>query len=185
MKIDNPELLGQVMRERRKALGFTIEQMAQAVGVAPITIMRLELGRLGYIHNRTAKLLEVPKKVIKRMVMVPAPVDAEGKVLPTSTLANSPNAEVREMAIKPLSGPHQPVMTEKRTEIVSGDVQDIDPVPAFHKEHRRARNAKLEAKKAKQGGDGGDGQDGDTARHGRAHTASPLKKLFLWMAAKV
>src|SRR5579859_2166184 len=120
MKIDNPELLGQMMRERRKSLGFTIEQMAEASGVSPITIMRLELGRLGYIHERTAKLLEVPKKVIQRMVMVATPVDASGHELPQSTLAISPNAKDRELAHKPFFGPQ---------ESVSGDTQEINPTP--------------------------------------------------------
>jgi DNA-binding XRE family transcriptional regulator len=86
MKLGDPTEVGRMMRERRHQMGFTIEQFAQATGVSPITIMRIELGRVGYVHAKTAKALEVPAKIVKRMVMVPTPVDNVGRELPDNGL---------------------------------------------------------------------------------------------------
>lgn len=159
MKLGDPKAVGELMRQRRLALGFTQQQFAEATGVSPITIMRLELGRLGYIHERTAKALEVPKKIVKRMVMVASPADSSGHILPNSTLAASPNADVRAMA-----------EDKKQQESVSGDAQEVNPMPRYLKQHRKARRAKLEA------------QERNVERNGKAHTLSPLKKMFLWLA---
>lgn len=148
MKLGDPQEIGKLMRERRVALGFTQQQFAEATGVSPITIMRIELGRVGYIHAKTAKALEVPRKIVKRMVMVPTPVDGMGRELAT---------------------PHAPV------EHTSGDSTVVGIVmPSYQSKLVRARKAKLEANKANV-----------EQLHGEAHVASPLKKLFLWMAAKV
>lgn len=78
MKLGDPQEIGKLMRERRLALGFTQLEFAQATGVSPITIMRIELGRVSYIHARTAKALEVPKKIVRRMVLEPVAVMADG-----------------------------------------------------------------------------------------------------------
>lgn len=90
MKLGDPTVVGQMMRERRKTLGFTIEQMAEAVGLSPITIMRIELGRVGYIHAKTAKALEVPKKVTHRLVAVPTAVMTDGSTRPMSEMKAAP-----------------------------------------------------------------------------------------------
>ncbi len=146
MKLGNPEEVGRMMRERRKTMGFTIEQMAQAVGLSPITIMRIELGRVGYVHAKTAQALEVPKKIEKRMVMVATPVDDRGNVLARPTQAT----------------------------LVSGDSQIIKPGqivrPEPHVSQNIASRAKPRAKKRV------------VELAGKAHTMSPLKKMFLWMA---
>lgn len=105
MKLGDPKEVGQMMRERRRQMGFTIEQMAEAVGLSPITIMRLELGRVGYIHEKTAKALEVPKKITKRMVMVPSAVMADGtertidsiKTLPPAMRATLESGDVESL----------------------------------------------------------------------------------------
>lgn len=90
MRIEDPQKMGEMMRARRKQLGFTMSQMAQAVNVSPITIMRLELGRLGYIHERTAKALEVPKRITHRMVSVPVGVMADGSTRPMDEMKAVP-----------------------------------------------------------------------------------------------
>ncbi len=159
MKIDNPELMGKTMRERRHGLGFTIEQMAEAVGISPITIMRLELGRLGYIHERTAKALEVPRKIVRRMVLVPMPVDAEGRALPASALSSSLRPEPQER--------------------ISGDAVGTGALmPVYREKLIRAHKARIGAKNSNLERQRSEG-------HGQSHVASPLKKMFLWMARHV
>lgn len=74
MKLGDPKVVGDLMRKRRHDLGYTIAQMAEVTGLSPITIMRLELGRVSYIHAATARALEVPKKIVHRMTMVPSTV---------------------------------------------------------------------------------------------------------------
>lgn len=94
MKLGDPKVVGELMRKRRHDLGFTIEQMAEAVGISPITIMRLELGRVGYIHAKTAKALEVPKRIEKRMVMVNTAIaqdNSEVVLPPLSMLTKGPS----------------------------------------------------------------------------------------------
>lgn len=92
MKLGDPKEIGILMRERRAKLGYTIQQMAQAVGLSPITIMRLELGRVGYIHAKTAKALEVPKRVTHRMITstMPVGVMADGSLQPVASVAALP-----------------------------------------------------------------------------------------------
>lgn len=124
MRLGDPQQVGQLMRERRKKLGFTIEQMAEAVGLSPITIMRIELGRVGYIHNKTAKALEVPKKIVRRMVAVDVPVGENGESLPVTAL--------------PL--PSTPKPAEPRNPEPSGDVMlvgaDVRPILARRKQYK-------------------------------------------------
>lgn len=90
MKISDPKTMGELMRARRRQLGFTIAQFAQATGISPITVMRLELGRVGYIHEKTAKALEVPKRLTKRMVMEPVAVMQDGTSVPLAPLSTMP-----------------------------------------------------------------------------------------------
>lgn len=90
MKLGNPEMVGQMMRERRHKLGFTIEQMAEAVGLAPITILRIEKGRVGYVHEKTAKALEVPAKITNRYVITPTAVMPDGSSRPVGAVKAMP-----------------------------------------------------------------------------------------------
>lgn len=90
MILGDPKTVGEMLRARRIQLGFTQAEFAQATGVSPITIMRIELGRVGYIHEKTAKALEVPKKIVRRMVMEPVAVMRGGEevtLAPLSTMA--------------------------------------------------------------------------------------------------
>lgn len=124
MRLGDPKEVGALMKKRRLELGFTQQQFAEATGVSPITIMRLELGRLGYIHERTAKALEVPAKVVKRMVMVSAPADARGNLLGQG------------------SGIHVPRE--------SGDATDVGrTMPTLYRKMNKRRKAELEARIAK------------------------------------
>lgn len=95
MRLGDPQEIGRLMRERRKQLGFTQEQMAQAVGLSPITIIRIENGQVGYIHAKTAKALEVPKRLTKRMVMETVAVTQDGNdvVLPPLKVLTAGNRE--------------------------------------------------------------------------------------------
>lgn len=87
MKLGDPKIVGELLRERRRKMGYSIEQFAQLTGVSPITIMRIELGRVGYVHAKTAKALEVPKKITKSMVMVPTAVMQDGERVPLPPLS--------------------------------------------------------------------------------------------------
>ncbi len=73
MRIGDPQEIGKLMREKRKSLGFTLDQMAEATGLSFITIFRLEKGRTGYIHNKTAKALEaleINRRMLKKKTFV-------------------------------------------------------------------------------------------------------------------
>lgn len=118
MKLGDPKTVGEMMRKRRKDLGFTIEQFAQATGVSPITIMRIELGRVGYVHEKTAKALEVPQKVVRRLVMQPVAVGQDGNDMLT------PNVHA-------LPGP----MRER----LSGDAEALSTGAANTREEKRRR----------------------------------------------
>lgn len=102
MKLGDPKLVGEMMRERRLKLGYTQAQMAQATGLSPITIMRLELGRIGYIHEKTAKALEVPARIEKRLVMTPVAVMRGGQEItlpPLTAMLNPPAASPTAPAV--------------------------------------------------------------------------------------
>lgn len=125
MRLGDPIEIGRLMKRRREELGFTQEEMAAAVGLSPITIMRIELGRVQYVHTKTAKALEVPRKIIKRARLVTELVDENGHLLPP--------------------GPATPVVAPK--EIVSGDASVVGiPMPTLQRKLTRARRAKLEAR---------------------------------------
>lgn len=112
MRIGDPQIVGEMMRARRKQMGFTIAEMAEAVGLSPITILRLELGRTSYIHEKTAKALEVPTKIINRMVMVPTAVTQEGQNValpPLTALLKRPSLTGDVVASQTL-----PMTTQKR-----------------------------------------------------------------------
>lgn len=115
MKLGDPQEVGRMMRERRKQMGFTIEQMAQAVGLSPITIMRIELGRVSYVHANTAKALEVPKRIEKRMVMVSTPVDALGKPLERAS------GDIEALPSKPRNRPIRTKLEAKQTNVAPHD----------------------------------------------------------------
>lgn len=121
MKLEDPKRMGEVIRERRKALGFTQAQMAQAVGVSPITIMRIELGRVGYLHEKTVKALEVPKKMTHRMISVPIGVMADGSMRPMAELKGIPTPVASGGDYIP-SAPVKPV---KRTEKAVGRAPSV------------------------------------------------------------
>lgn len=117
MKLGDPKEVGELMRKRRLDLGYTQEQMAEATGVSPITIMRIELGRVSYIHEKTARALEVPNKIIKRMVMTPVAMSRDGATLEPRT-----NALPRPMR-----------------ERISGDIEATvaDPAPTQRRDARK------------------------------------------------
>lgn len=118
MKIENREAMGTMLRNRRKALGFTMKEMAEAVGVSPLTIMRLELGRVGYMRESTAKALEVPVKVVNRLVTqtVPTAVMRDGTTRPmaelrgyTTQIVVSGDKGVSQAETKPVESPAKPL----------------------------------------------------------------------------
>lgn len=128
MKLGDPKVVGEMMKQRRLGLGYTQQQFAQVTGISPITIMRIELGRVGYIHEKTARALEVPKKIVRRMVVEPRAVMQDGTSV---AVRASGDKEALILAAKPPAPKRQAVML-----------------------------------------------------HGQEHTASPLKKVLLWLASK-
>ena len=48
-----------VLRQRRKELGLTLKQVADAVGVSEATVQRWEAGTMSIRYNRVVKLAEV------------------------------------------------------------------------------------------------------------------------------
>lgn len=109
MKLGDPKTVGEMMRARRLQLGFTQAEFAEATGVSPITIMRLELGRVSFIHEKTAKALEVPKKIGKRMVLEQVAVMHNGDTVPVT--------------LPPLS-------TMRKKPAISSQGGDIEALPA-------------------------------------------------------
>ncbi len=82
MILGDPTEVGTLIKRKRAELGFTQKQLAEVLGISPIAVMRLELGRVGYVHAHTAKALEgleirlqLLKNQVqpKRMALVPAP----------------------------------------------------------------------------------------------------------------
>ncbi len=164
MKLGEPKIVGEMLRNRRHELGMTIEQFAQATGVSPITIMRIELGRVGYVHEKTARALEVPKKIVNRLVTVPTAVDSLGNVIERpAPLTPS------EAALIKTPEWFQPIRPEGQTrESTTGDSTNVGaPMTKYYKRARRARSAKLEAKKA------------------NVERDSKLKRALLWLADRV
>lgn len=123
MKLGDPEVVGQLMRERRKSMGFTIEQMAEAVGLAPITIIRIEKGRMGYIHAKTAKALEVPKKITKRMVMQSVAVMQSGdtEAMQPEALVPAPLPPLKLKAGKVMISKPKPTVRQRVFNWLSGE----------------------------------------------------------------
>lgn len=123
MRLGDPHEIGKLMRARREGMGLTIEQMAQATGISPITIMRIELGRVGYVHSKTAQALEVPKRIEKRMVMVATPVDALGKPLERAS------GDIEALPSQPRNRPVRTKLEAKQTNVaLHGKAHAMSPL---------------------------------------------------------
>lgn len=78
MKLGDPIAIGALLKKKRLDLGWTLREMAEATGLSFVTILRLEKGRIGYIHSDTFKKLEALKmneELLKRRVMRLVPVE--------------------------------------------------------------------------------------------------------------
>lgn len=167
MKLGDPTEIGVLMRRKRHELGFTLNQLAELTGISYATLLRLEQGRVGYIHEKTAKALEALELSLQTLKNEVKPRHMALVPTPDKTLEE----RLRALMASPAKiAAAQPVAMPRTEPVYGGDATQIGQVMAREQTKPKNLNNKRSVRPSHK-------QDG---------SALPtVKRALLWLAEKI